>query len=156
MSDTNDAASYGDLLAAALNRDIEWSDRDLGEILSHLLTGSLVMLVPDVIPAKASETIEELLNDPRPSSEALMRLKSYAKSCRAEEDGQLPKPIATVLYFASLAASRVRCGRTETQLEAQSMCEGFRWVEACEWVTPELRRLAKQAGDVTCQPAERR
>lgn len=154
MAKDNEAASYGDLLASALSPEIEWSEQDLRDILDHVLATSLTHLLVDV-PVVPAETVGDYFSNPDASMDTLMRLKSFAKSCRSDLEGQLPKPIATVLYFASLAAAQVRHGRAETTLESEGLCEGYRWMTSCGWVSADLKTLASQAIERCCESLNR-
>ena len=56
----------------------------------------------------------------------------------------MPRPIASVLYFASIAAALVRCRRRITGLTNDDLVVGFRWMLAQPWLDTPTRTLINE------------
>jgi len=89
--------------------------------------------------------VGQLLTDPQPCLEDLKRLKDHAKALRHDPDATLPPELATLIYFASLAAALVRCGVSISRLPGRSMLEGWKWALAQPWLEPALTDLLRHA-----------
>ena len=99
------------------------------------------------LPSKAAvadPTIGHLLHHPQPPHELLDRLREFAKGAKDARDGGLPHEIARVLYFASIVAGLVRCGRRITSLGEESLRRGVDWSLGQEWIDPQTRALLLQ------------
>ena len=86
----------------------------------------------------------DLLAHPHPPVELLKVTKDFAKACRLSPRGALPKEIATVLYFASIAAAMVRCRRRITGLSDADLADGLRWTLARPWLDAPTRSLIEE------------
>ncbi len=90
-------------------------------------------------------TFGELLADPRPPLGLLQATKRFAKSHREHGSSLLPPQVATVLYYASIAAALVRCERRISDLSDAKLREGFDWCIARDWVGDGIRELLVEA-----------
>lgn len=90
-------------------------------------------------------SMRDLLGHPNPPAELLEMTKRFAKAAREQPDSPIPREIATVVYFASIAAALARCGKRITDLDDSSLRTGFAW--ACEqtWVDADTRALISEA-----------
>lgn len=135
-----------------------WEDDELGAVLRHQLAvpirADLRGLDPKLArrfdalaepPDRAVESFGGLLAHPNPPVEWLKAVKDFAKTCRARPHGPIPHEIATVLYFACLAAALVRGGARITSLADGALVGGFRWVADQPWVDDANRALAEEA-----------
>src|SRR5205085_1872867 len=87
----------------------------------------------------------DLFRHPNPGVELLAVAKEYAKGCRADPDGPLPPEVATVLYYAAIAAALTRHGVRITGQAPAAVRAGLGWVAAQPWVGDEIRALAAAA-----------
>ncbi len=87
----------------------------------------------------------ELFADPRPPIAILEATKRFAKAHREHGSSLLPPEVATVLYFAAIAAAEVRCDRRITELADEKLREGLRWCIEREWVDDAMRTLLVEA-----------
>jgi hypothetical protein len=86
----------------------------------------------------------DLLYHPNPLPELLELAKEFAKEHRADAESPLPREVATVLYYASIAAALARCGRRITRHDDATLRKGFQW--GCEqpWVDEATRGLLRE------------
>lgn len=132
-----------------------WSERDLGAILIHQLDAplesdlSLVFLnIHDAIRPVSDLTFGGILQHPHPPRAALALIKDFAKYLHRKEDADYPEQVATVLYYASIAAA-TRSGIRITSLSTDKISEGCQWALKRTWLTPDLRQLFANALGIT-------
>ena len=75
-------------------------------------------------------------------------MKAYAKVERKVAEGTLPPEVATVLYYASIAAALARHGTRITQHDVATLEGGFRWALEQPWVAAELKEILRQAAEM--------
>ncbi len=135
-----------------------WRDEELGAILRHQLTApmqvdlvnlerGLAVKVRNLADAQGLtlKSFGDLLAHPNPPVELLQVTKDFAKACRLSNRGALPHEIASVLYFASIAAALVRCRRRITGLPNDALADGLRWVLARPWLDAPTRTLIEES-----------
>lgn len=134
-----------------------WRDEELGAILRHQLTAPMQV---DLINLERGLALKvrsladslgltlksfgDLLAHPNPPVELLKVTKDFAKACRLSPHSPMPHEIASVLYFASIAAALVRCRRRITGLKDDALAEGLRWVLSRTWLDAPTRSLAEE------------
>jgi len=89
-------------------------------------------------------SLGNLLAYPKPPVELLRITKDFAKACRQNPHSPMPKEIASVLYFASIAAALIRCGDRISDLTNETLAEGFRWTLALPWLDAQTRVLIEE------------
>jgi len=89
-------------------------------------------------------SLGNLLAYPNPPVELLEITKDFAKACRQNPNSPMPREIASVLYFASIAAALVRCRRRITGLADDALSEGFRWALSQSWLDAPTRALTEE------------
>ena len=90
-------------------------------------------------------SLGNLLTFPNPPVELLEITKDFAKACRQNPHSPMPQEIASVLYFASIAAALVRCGCRITGLSNEILAEGFSWALAQPWLDAPTRVLIEES-----------
>jgi hypothetical protein len=146
-----------------------WNDDELGAILRHQFAASIQADLTRldrkptgkvhnvaVSPGLPVKSFGDLLSHPNPPIELLKAAKDFAKFCRLSPHGAIPREIAAVLYFASLAAALVRCRCRITSLSDKTSAEGFRWVQTRPWVDAATRALTEEALHLLDAPSEER
>lgn len=131
-----------------------WTPDELGAILRHQLAAPVqydLMLnraEHDETTAQPAEgqalrggTFGDVLHEARPSLELLEQIKQFAKQHHSRPNGSLPAPVARVVYYASIVAAMMRCGRRITRLDDQSLRQGLEWAVAEPWVDQQTRAL---------------
>ena len=128
-----------------------WSDQDLAGLLRHQLglpLASLALLTSAAEPPSdfASEVstpppLSDLFTAATPCLEALRQIKDICKTAPQTEAGLLPKEVATVLYYAAIAAAYLRAGELISSSSREVIADGLFRVLAIPWCNPELRRL---------------
>jgi hypothetical protein len=89
-------------------------------------------------------TFEDLFHHPAPPIELLRSVKDFAKANRNHPARALPNEIATLLYFASIAVARTRCGRRITSLGEKEILAGIAWALAQDWVDSRTKSLLRE------------
>ena len=151
-----DPRELATLLDLAPDTDRLWGDGELGAILRHQLTAplqvdlinlerGLALKVRNLAESQGLvlKSFGDLLAHPNPPVELLKITKDFAKACRLSPHSPLPREIAAVLYFASIAAALVRCRRRITGLGDAALADGLRWMLARPWLDAPLRSLAE-------------
>ena len=59
--------------------------------------------------------------------------------------GPLPRAVAAVLYYVTIAAALLRCGKRITQLGYDELLRGFQWVMDQPWVDQPTKGLIEEA-----------
>jgi RNA polymerase sigma-70 factor (ECF subfamily) len=85
----------------------------------------------------------DLLHHPHPLPELLELVKDFAKENRTDPESPLPREVATVLYYASIAVALARCGRRITQHDDATLRQGFQWGCEQSWVDEAMRELLR-------------
>ena len=151
-----------ELLAVAGPWTEGWDEDELGSILAYQLAvpfeaevlHSFPRLAPRFTPrgpgaGARPETLGELLRQDQPPLERLELCKDFAKAASQQPSSAMPKDVALVLYYLSLASAQVRLARRITRLGSRDLCQGLLWAERQPWVPGDLRALlAKARGQV--------
>ena len=135
-----------------------WCDDELGALLRHQMTApmqvdlinierGLALKVRNLAEAQGLtlKSFGDLLAHPNPPVELLKIAKDFAKACRLSPHSSVPHEIASVLYFACIAAALVRCRRRITGLTNDALAEGFRWVLSLPWLDIPTRTLTEES-----------
>ena len=138
-------------------QDIDWSPRDLQDMLEHLLTSPLVdeltglnginnNRVEHLVTACQPPivTFDDLFTTTQPPVELLTLVKHYAKMAADLPDRTLPEPVTSVLYTAAIAAARVRCQEKVTSHNDQKIRKGVIWALDQPWIAASLAILFRQ------------
>lgn len=143
---------------AALARMLELplSSADPAELLRHLLTAPVPLdlgALDAELAGRARTWAEgqglvlksfgDLLHHPNPLPELLELLKEFAKDNRSDAESPLPREVATVLYYASIAVALSRCGRRITRHDDATLRQGFQWGCDQPWVDEATRGLLR-------------
>jgi hypothetical protein len=72
-------------------------------------------------------------------------LKDFAKRLMEHPDSPLPRDVASLLYWASIAAGLRHRGVRLSSLEDRKLIEGFAWAAAQTWVDPPTAGLIRAA-----------
>jgi RNA polymerase sigma-70 factor (ECF subfamily) len=86
-------------------------------------------------------SLGELLHHPQPSPELLEQVKDFAKENGTDPESPLPREVATLLYYASIAAALARCGRRISRQDDAALRWGFEWGGAQPWVDEATRAV---------------
>jgi hypothetical protein len=123
------------------------SSDELGAILRHQLETPVSHDLEDPAgaPDAGGSTFGELLAATRPPLEVLVRVKSFAKSCKANPNGPLPAEVATALYYAFIAKALVAHDARTTALSDAVLANGMRWTLRQPWIPEPMRALLERA-----------
>jgi anti-sigma factor RsiW len=153
-----DRRKLASLLEEGGEGDRLWRPEELAAILRHQLSAPLHVDLVALERGQAArvrtaaesqglllKSFADLLHHPNPPRELLEMTKQFAKNCRISPRSPIPRDIASVLYFASIAAALVRCQERISTLDATSLRKGFQWVLDREWVDRSTRALVQKA-----------
>jgi len=134
-----------------------WATDELRAVLEHQLSAPLLCDLDDAT-GELSELLEavgaagerpirtfgDLLQHPHPPLGLLQRTKQFAKACRNRPDSALPDEIATVLYFMSIVAAMIKCGRRITRMDDASLRYSLDWAVRQTWLDEATHKLFKE------------
>jgi hypothetical protein len=155
-----DRQTHTDSLAALLTlmelgeESRVWQVQELAAILKHQLRAPLWLALGDFsgevvqkidgLAAAAPGTLDELFHQSQPSCELLELTKLFAKSCNVA-NGPLPREIAVLLYYLSIATAEVRCEKRLSQLSDEALIRGLAWCGAQTWLDQSIRLVILEA-----------
>lgn len=135
-----------------------WSNDELRALLAQQLSAPLDFEVgtadPNLTTGLASlsqagvpipKTLGELLGHSRPPLKLLELAKGYAKAAQKNPVCGVPREVATVLYYASIAAALVRCGQSITTLNDKELRQGLAWAVRLSWIDARFKGLLTDA-----------
>ena len=79
-------------------------------------------------------------------------VKAYSAKCSRDATEDSAREVATVVYYAAIAAARVRGGETITAFSLAELRGSFAALAALSWLTTGLKTLFVEALE-TCQTA---
>ncbi len=123
-----------------------WHEADYADVLRHQLGAPLAddlgLISNDASRFLAEakvETFDEALLSPAPHIPLLRLLRDFAKAL-ANLRATFPADVATVLYYATIAAGEL-AGTKISRLTEKEIRQGYTWALEQAWLTPGLRRL---------------
>jgi hypothetical protein len=142
---------------------VEFEESELDRMLAHQLAAPL-QLDMELASGALSQKLDayrasggsvparfgDLLFAQNPPVELLDLVKQFAKANKAHPSAALRK-IATVVYYASIVAAWLRCGRRISALDDHALAGGCRWVLEQSWIDPKTAALFGQ-GTKLLQP----
>jgi|SRR5579862_1517660 len=133
-----------------------WRPDEMPELFEHLLSAPLELERKPDTTEKPREygqatnaigspriTFGGLLHERTTNLDLFMSAKEFAKRERSNSSSLLPKPVATVLYFAIIAAAIEQHGKRITELGDKELKDGLRWSEAQPWLDQKTSRLLR-------------
>lgn len=139
-------------LKSTLIEGITWNKADLPRLLKHQLglpLESLTSLVPNggtpditaMLEREQQPSLLDLFTSANPSLESLEQVKVLCKGAAQAVDPTLPKEVATILYYAAIAAAKLRKGESISSASPEALAEGLFRVLAIPWCDPQLKQL---------------
>lgn len=130
------------LVAAVEGKDGQWLKVELGSILRHQLAARAWPANENVNQLDAPiRSFKELFLHLQPPLELLKQTKDFAKAQREHPNSFLPKEVATVLYYASIVAARLRLGERITSLTDAELRQGVEWSLELPWLVESMQPL---------------
>ena len=160
LSDSNvsNSKALAKMLAIGQTEERIWQPQELDAILKHQLRAPIQFDLECLDPTLAGKlqtlcaaeglllrSFEDLFFHPNPPLELLELTKQFAKACRLHPDSPLPEEVSILLYFASIAVARMRCGRRITDLDDVSLRRSLQWLIEQSWLEENLRLLLVEA-----------
>lgn len=135
-----------------------WRPDELAALFRHQLAAPILVDLGGYDPVTANrlkalsaahnlvlKSFLELFLHPVPPIELLTLTKEFAKSNMDHPESSLPKEVAAVLYYASIAAALVRLDRRISQLGDAELQRALQWAKEQRWVDPQIQQLLAQA-----------
>jgi len=134
---TNLSDALSELIAFDAQGRAIWPARELAAKLEEPLSklGGELNFSSEIL------TVRELLEHLSPPIELLIRVKDLSK--RRPRD-LFPPEMALLLYYGSIAAAMVRCGKRITKLRDEDLRNGFSWAIKERWVPEKICELFRQ------------
>ena len=85
---------------------------------------------PDAHSPWESGTFGEQLLSPTPALEVLSAIKEYGRTLSQDQNSPLAGMPATILYYAAIAAAKLRFHLKITRLTERELVEGYAWAMA--------------------------
>jgi hypothetical protein len=135
-----------------------WTDAELADVFRHQMTAPLkfdlkflagvdeqnvAAMAEQAIPPAV--TFADLLGHAAPPLELLRLVKEFAKVAALNPSHAIPKPVATMLYYAAIAAALVRLGQRLTDLKDDDLRAGLQWGAQQRWADDATRQLVADA-----------
>jgi len=115
-----------------------WRPGDAADALRHQLAAPLDAAAPAGPAGPPPRTYADLLmRDTDPPAEQLRRVKDWAKPFMSRDDGEVPREVAGVLYFAAILAARLRRQRI-SGLPDDRLRQAALWALRLPWLDPGL------------------
>jgi len=137
-----------------------WTDAELGAVLRHQLDTPIEAEVVGLGAAAAAKlqaicagedqgatTLAGVFNCADPSVAMLQMVKEFAKTLLEHPDTALPREVAGILYWTSIAAGMVLKRSRITRLEDGALEAGLSWAASREWLDGRCRELIETALD---------
>lgn len=131
-----------------------WPERDRAAMFQHQLRMPLLLAAAPEHPGtregedaddphhdQRASTWRALLTEPVPSLKMLRAAKRFAKNSTRSDEPPIPPELATVLYYATIAAALVRLGERLSSLDDAALRAGFQWGLEQSWVDPGVAEL---------------
>jgi len=138
--------------------DPHWIREDLQAILRHQLQAPLAVDLGGMrgrdaqhIETMASargltlRSFGDLLAHEHPPVDLLILTKEFAKRNLVSPESHIPREVARVLYYASIAVARLRCGTSISRLPDADLSSGISWCRERAWIDPDLDGVLAEA-----------
>lgn len=135
-----------------------WPPEELGALLRHQLEAPLAFdlaamadggektvhaMTATVTLGQPPRTFADALFTPAAPLELLALMKDFFRAARGE--GALPPEVATLLYYATIAAAWLHHRRRITELDEPAIQKGIDWSLAQTWLDPRIKKLLQQS-----------
>ncbi len=128
-----------------------WSEHDFQHMIEHQLSTRLADALPAILPSVSANqpalntyTFQDVLLNPAPDPVLLTHIKDFAKQLMIVKRHGCPEPVASALYFASLAAAHM-ARLTISGLPENDRIAGCTWAVRQSWMPEILRGLFTRA-----------
>ena len=152
-----DPVRLSKMLALASGEKESWQPEELHDILASQLVAELESELDYADPRLTTQfrtlsragqplprTLGELFRDPRPPTALLTLAKDHAKAAQQQPASGVPRDVALVLYYLSIAAGLVRRDKRITELNDAELRRGFDWALKQPWLVEQARELLAQ------------
>ncbi len=134
--------------------DSAWDHADFAGLVQHLLQLPLSEAMPgldaaafrspDPQGAVGPSTLAELFTHSTPPLALLEAVKLWSRRATRDDQPILPSDAASLLYFAAIAAARVRRGQWISKLDPSLLKQGIEMLLSQAWVGEPLRGLLQE------------
>jgi hypothetical protein len=134
-----------------------WQESELAAVLRHQMQAPLRVGLETLPRQLAAElrvlceaqgllirSVYDLLDHPLPPLELLRILKDFTKRQAFASGGALPRAVAMVIYYLTIATARIRHGERLTSLTDPEVEQGLDWVRGQAWLDDDTRTMAEE------------
>lgn len=152
-----DPAKLSELFEPAAPRQ-PWRPEELGAVFKHQMHTPIQFDLAGQDPVfrdrlrllAASEglllqSFHDLFCHPHPPLHLLEIVKDFAKRLAADPHSPIPRDIARVLYYLSIATAQWRLQRRISALDTGRLARGLRWALAQPWLDRDAHEILAQA-----------
>jgi hypothetical protein len=131
-----------------------WGADELAALFRHQMSAPMLMDLGSFDPRTAEQlktmaaaqglllsSFSDLFNHPAPPLPLLQMVKDFAKANMDHPGSGLPREIATVLYYTSIAAALLRLDARISQLPDADLLRGLRKVQEQKWLDAPTKTL---------------
>lgn len=137
-----------------------WTASDLAAVFKHQWAAPLGVDL-SALEARAAERLKtvaearglvlnsfgDLFRHEHPPLALLEMSKDFAKRNIYSENRVLPRHVARVLYFLSIASALARCRVRISSLSDDELRTGLSWAASCDWIPDDARQILTRALD---------
>lgn len=152
------AKDLASLMASGDERGPLWHADELAAMFRHQLSAPVLMDLGSFDARTAAQlkilsaaqglllsSFADLFSHAQPPVQLLELVKEFAKANIDHPESGLPREIATVLYYASIAAALVRLDKRISQLPDPDLLRGLRWTTEQAWLDEKTKALLAAA-----------
>ena len=138
------AVVFSHQMAAVVQFDLAGLDEGIGAKLMTLSAAEGLLV----------RSFADLFQHSNPPIELLILTKQFAKANINHPDSSLPREVAKVMYYGSIAVALVRCAQRITELDDCSLRQGVEWAIAQTWIDEPTRAVLREGLDRLCAGTE--
>lgn len=152
------AKDLAKLMASGDERGPLWRADELAAMFRHQMSAPVLMDLGSFDPRTAGQlkvlsaaqglllsSFADLFNHEQPPIQLLELVKDFAKANIDHPESGLPREIAMVLYYTSIAAALARLGKRISQLPDADLRRGLRWTMGQSWLDEKTKALLAAA-----------
>jgi hypothetical protein len=146
------------LMASGDERGPLWRADELAAMFQHQMSAPMLMDLGSFDSRTASQlktlsgaqglllsSFADLLNHRAPPIQLLQLVKDFAKANMDHPESGLPREIASVLYYASIASALIHLDARISQLPNADLQRGLGWMLEQSWLDEKTRGLLAEA-----------
>jgi hypothetical protein len=141
----SDITLVANLFHLDADQDSVWEPLDLERLLRRLLNAPVAEALRGFSQiGTQSTTLAAVFTEPGPSLEMFTAIKEWSRRSTRAPEPPLPSDIASLLYFAAIAAAHLRHGQWISKLDPALLRQGIEMLLAKPWLGEPFRGLFQE------------